>query len=270
MSRLRTIKPDFWTSEQILSLSRDARLLFIGMWNFADDAGRIKLNPKTLKAQIFPADDDMTQETIRRLVSEIIRGRLLECYANDGEFFAVVTGWTKHQRIDKPQDPKHPDPNGKTSIRRTFQEWSANDPGSFATEREIGEIGEKGTREDARAQEPPANENTRRDPSRHFAALDEAIRSEYGRLNKQAQRVPRGQLLDACTRIDDPVTRKRYPNAPAAVAALARAAVAEAIKPNGKLGLALLQVEFAAGSPPNVFELRRAAGCDDYVPRDDE
>lgn len=39
MARIRTIKPEFWTAEQVMELSRDARLLFIGMWNFCDDAG---------------------------------------------------------------------------------------------------------------------------------------------------------------------------------------------------------------------------------------
>jgi len=34
MARIRTIKPEFWTAEQVMELSRDARLLFIGMWNF--------------------------------------------------------------------------------------------------------------------------------------------------------------------------------------------------------------------------------------------
>ncbi len=42
MARIRTTKPEFWSSAQIIELSRDARLLFIGMWNFCDDNGRHK------------------------------------------------------------------------------------------------------------------------------------------------------------------------------------------------------------------------------------
>lgn len=37
MPRIRTIKPEYWTSEQVLDLSIPARLAFIGLWNFCDD-----------------------------------------------------------------------------------------------------------------------------------------------------------------------------------------------------------------------------------------
>ncbi|KKK60207.1 hypothetical protein LCGC14_3026700, partial [marine sediment metagenome] len=39
MARIRTVKPDFWTSEDVAAVSRNARLLFIGLLNFADDVG---------------------------------------------------------------------------------------------------------------------------------------------------------------------------------------------------------------------------------------
>jgi hypothetical protein len=32
MARIRSIKPEFFTSISIADLSRDARLMFIGMW----------------------------------------------------------------------------------------------------------------------------------------------------------------------------------------------------------------------------------------------
>ena len=51
-------------SEQVMECSLNARLLFIGMWNFADDCGRFPLAPKTIKAQIFPGDD-ISSETIQ-------------------------------------------------------------------------------------------------------------------------------------------------------------------------------------------------------------
>ena len=39
MARIRSIKPEFWTAEQVMECSPMARLLFIGMWNFCDDGG---------------------------------------------------------------------------------------------------------------------------------------------------------------------------------------------------------------------------------------
>ena len=39
MARIRTIKPEFWIDDVIVELPFETRLLFIGIWNFADDAG---------------------------------------------------------------------------------------------------------------------------------------------------------------------------------------------------------------------------------------
>jgi hypothetical protein len=46
MARIRTIRPEFWTSEQVTECSMPARLLFIGLWNFCDDGGRMPYSPK--------------------------------------------------------------------------------------------------------------------------------------------------------------------------------------------------------------------------------
>lgn len=101
MSRIRTIKPDFWTSEQIVSCSRDARLLFIGLWNFSDDAGIHPASFSNIKMQIFPGDN-LTIDQIKKLVDELLINNLLQEYIIDGKAYLQVTGWKKHQRIDKP------------------------------------------------------------------------------------------------------------------------------------------------------------------------
>ena len=54
MSRIRTVKPEFWTSEQIIACSPIARLLFIGLWNFCDDNGVHPASYIRLKAEVFP------------------------------------------------------------------------------------------------------------------------------------------------------------------------------------------------------------------------
>jgi len=115
VARIRTIKPEFWTSEQIVECSRDARLLFIGLWNFCDDAGRHPASLKRIKMEIFPGDE-ITSSNIRRMIDELINNELLLEYQNDGMSYWQVTGW-KHQKIDRPTI-KYPDP---------FDERSTND-----------------------------------------------------------------------------------------------------------------------------------------------
>ncbi|QVN19421.1 hypothetical protein [Burkholderia pyrrocinia] len=96
MARIRTVKPGFWTSELVMELSRDARLAFIGLWNFCDDAGIYPASPKRLKAEVFPADD-LTAADVRRLVDELLAIELVDEYEIDGQRFWIITGW-HHQK----------------------------------------------------------------------------------------------------------------------------------------------------------------------------
>lgn len=118
MSRIRTIKPDFWSSEQVMSVSMQARLLFIGIWNFADDAGRFRWKPATLKAQILPGDD-VTSAQVSGWLDELAGVGLLQRYsrATPGlvEEFGFVTGW-RHQSIKNPSQSRYPEPGASLTV----------------------------------------------------------------------------------------------------------------------------------------------------------
>lgn len=123
MARLRTIKPEFWVSEQIAECSTSARLAFIGIWNFCDDRGVHPAKPRTLKAELFPMDD-ITADQVGEWVDELIHAGLLAAFTAEGDEYWVVTGWAKHQKIDRPSY-KHPQPpQNSTHPRRTFDEAS--------------------------------------------------------------------------------------------------------------------------------------------------
>lgn len=100
MPRIRTIKPEFFTSEQVAECSATARLLFIGMWVFCDDGGVHPASLSRLKMEIFPADP-ITVDDLKMLIKELTDRGLIESYAVEGKEFWHVTGW-HHQRIDKP------------------------------------------------------------------------------------------------------------------------------------------------------------------------
>ena len=106
MSRIRTVKPDYWPSEQIMNLSIPARLLFIGLWNFCDDAGIHPASTRTLKGEGFPGDSI----DVAPFVQELLDQGLVVEYEARGKAYWHVTGW-HHQKIDKPSY-KHPLPNG--------------------------------------------------------------------------------------------------------------------------------------------------------------
>lgn len=126
MSRIRTIKPEFWTSEQILSCSPYARLLFIGLWNFCDDNGVHPASYVRLKAEIFPADNFKIDE-IKGWVNELILNRLVAQYQVEDIAYWIVTGWKKHQRIDRPTY-RHPLPSFDFN---KIKDDSSNNPRDF-------------------------------------------------------------------------------------------------------------------------------------------
>lgn len=106
MARIRTIKPEFWTSEQVVECSRDARLLFIGLWTFADDSGINPASLQRIRMQVFPGDD-LSLDEIRALIKELLAVRLIEEYDVEGRAYWRITGFSQHQRIDQPTY-KHP------------------------------------------------------------------------------------------------------------------------------------------------------------------
>lgn len=106
MARIRTIKPEFWTDERLTECSLPARLLFIGMLNFADDNGNLAYSAKRLKMQIFPADSVDTQPLLDELLTH---GVLME-YSVNGEKFLHIKGFRKHQVINRPSVTAIPKP----------------------------------------------------------------------------------------------------------------------------------------------------------------
>ena len=98
MARMRTIKPEFWTDDKVVELSLLGRLLFIGLWNFADDDGFIENSPKRIKRLIFP---DQNIDVIEGLDELIAAGFLCVCDSDQGELLKICQ-FGEHQR------PQHP------------------------------------------------------------------------------------------------------------------------------------------------------------------
>ena len=57
MPTRRMIDPEIWQSETIAALTRDQRLLFIGLFSNADDQGRLRAHPALIRSLVFPYDD---------------------------------------------------------------------------------------------------------------------------------------------------------------------------------------------------------------------
>lgn len=107
MARIRCIKPEFPQSESIGALSRDARLLFIQLWTFVDDAGRSRAASRMLASLLYPYDTDAAK-LMDKWLAELETGKMIILYQIDGTRYLQITNWLKHQKIDRPSPSKIP------------------------------------------------------------------------------------------------------------------------------------------------------------------
>jgi hypothetical protein len=136
MARIRTIKPDFFTSEDIVSLSPHARLLYIALWCEADREGRMAWRPGTFKLRYFPGD----KVDIEALCGELNRRGLVVLYGNG---LAYIPTFLEHQHVN-PREQKSTLPEPDESAR-------VNDASARVEHAQVGREGKEG--EDASGRE---------------------------------------------------------------------------------------------------------------------
>jgi len=109
MARIRSIKPEFFESEDVAALSFRERVLWIGLWVHCDNYGRCKDNVRLVKKNVFPLDQVSLAEVEQDLVSLAGHGRIVR-YEVDGKGYLAVVNWDRHQHIARPGLPKYPAP----------------------------------------------------------------------------------------------------------------------------------------------------------------
>lgn len=148
MARIRTIKPEFFTSDDICALSMAARLLYIGIWCEADREGRMEWKPRSLKRRYLP-DDDVDVEA---LCAELVAAKLVKPY---GDGLAYIPTFNKHQHINPREAASTlPDPES-TRQPRVPHASATRQPRDSDTQ--VGREGKegKGTRDATRDDDPP-------------------------------------------------------------------------------------------------------------------
>lgn len=118
MARIRTIKPEFFTSEDIVSMSPLARLLYIALWCEADKEGRMAWKPKTFKMRYLPGDGC----DIDALCAEIVDSGMVVLY---GDGYAYIPAFSAHQHIN-PRESASQLPEPKESDASTTRQPRVN------------------------------------------------------------------------------------------------------------------------------------------------
>jgi hypothetical protein len=122
VARIRTIKPEFFTSETVGEWSDSTQIIFIGLWNHARDNGVGSANQRYLAGQIRPFMDQ--KEAVRRIqgaLRECSRSGVLRLFTRGNRDFYAIVNWKEHQSISKPtpipEGFEHPRPEEEAEYR---------------------------------------------------------------------------------------------------------------------------------------------------------
>jgi len=127
------VKPEIWQDEKVGDLSRDARLLLIGLVTLADDEGRLRAQVPAILGHVFPWDDDVTPAKIKRWLGEVERQGLVLRYESDGKPYMAFRHWRRHQRPNRATSSVLPDPPDPDVVRNNavpLTERSVNQHGA--------------------------------------------------------------------------------------------------------------------------------------------
>lgn len=115
MPRIRTVKPEFWRSPDIMELTLFQRLLYIGLFNFSDDDGRGQYNPTGIAADIFIREYATSP---REVIGEIEAAfqayqdhEMVTLYCVGGRNYYQINNWNSHQKINRRTPSRIPPPD---------------------------------------------------------------------------------------------------------------------------------------------------------------
>jgi hypothetical protein len=176
MARIRTIKPEFFSSEDIVVLPALTRLLYQALWCEADREGRLEYKPVNLKIRYFPMDNCDINQMLEELEQ---RGHIVR-YGANGEY-AYIPNFLKHQHINnKEAASRLPEPPKNVQAKPEGQPTREGD----SPESEVTREGETPAETPTRDQDLPENTATRGGSSKVSAPRDTPIPKGKGKEGK--------------------------------------------------------------------------------------
>lgn len=106
MARIRTIKPEFYTNEELSKLPEVTHYgMASGLLTYADDEGYFNANPGLIKAAVFPLREPSV--SIHDMLTQLSSvGYLRFGSAADGKRYGHVVKFDEHQRVNRPTPSK--------------------------------------------------------------------------------------------------------------------------------------------------------------------
>lgn len=175
MARIRTIKPELWSSDDFCALSLVGSLTFLALIGHSDDEGRLKADARHIAKTMLHGVTEArrVQEQLDRMEE---RG-MIERYTDGSAEYISLSNWGRHQRVEHPTRSRYPQPGQQalfTKIHEDSRTFHQERTGRERIGPEPQELPpEVLPRAPARAR--PRSNNTRGKPPR-AAYVDERIR----------------------------------------------------------------------------------------------
>lgn len=113
MARIRSVKPELRTSLTAAEWPREVRYFWVLLWGYLDDFGGGVDEPRLLKADCLPLDDDLTAADIDKWLDVIADSGSLCRYTVGNRRYLHAPEWRNHQK------PQHPKPSKIPPCNRT-------------------------------------------------------------------------------------------------------------------------------------------------------
>jgi hypothetical protein len=122
VARIRSVKPELFTSPSLNRVPVAARYLFVGLWTESDDAGRFLANAKRIAGVVFPDDEDITGTEVERWLGLLAGQDAIRFYQHNGTRYGYIPNWEKHQAASMRRGgSRFPAPSDVQSAREDVQ-----------------------------------------------------------------------------------------------------------------------------------------------------
>lgn len=155
--RIRSIRPEFWSSEDVAAMDWNTRLVYIGLWSYVDDNGVGRDLERLIVSDLFPLDESLSESSLRvhGALKHLKTAGHITRYKVNGKPYLHITAWETHQKINRPSPGRYPLPtSGNTDPHDVLTEPSVS-PHSTLSAGE-GEKGRRGEGEKTTTSSTPA------------------------------------------------------------------------------------------------------------------
>jgi hypothetical protein len=99
MAQDRMIRASMRSSEKVSSWPIPLRYFWTQLWGYCDDHGRGRYDPRLVRADCFPLDDEVTAETVGRWLQALEMAGVIARYEAGGKQYFACVHWDEHQPL---------------------------------------------------------------------------------------------------------------------------------------------------------------------------